>query len=269
VPRLIVRLRKLRPDLVITLRDMSTVEQLDALRSDKIDLGFVRLPVARDLETRPVIDDRLMLVSPASHALPVKLALERCRDEPFVLLSQERSPTLHAQALALCAKHGFHPRIVQTVPEVTTAVALVRAGLGLDDDPSVVRDRLCRRPLSPARRKRSVLVRRRRLAQGRHEPRAGALSVVAGSAAIVRRSHRGESVKLGVMLGPNGQMLGLDCRPAAVKNYAAYSLERLGVTGICQEIECARQVNWLEEAHERFSDHCPIVLDLAAFDDDS
>ncbi len=37
------------------------------------------------------------------------------------------------------------------------------------------------------------------------------------------------SVKFGVMRGPNGQMLGLDARPAAVKNFAAYSLKRLGV----------------------------------------
>lgn len=37
------------------------------------------------------------------------------------------------------------------------------------------------------------------------------------------------SVKFGVMRGPNGQMLGLDVRPEAVKNFAAYSLKRLGV----------------------------------------
>src|SRR5690348_14645129 len=37
------------------------------------------------------------------------------------------------------------------------------------------------------------------------------------------------SVKFGVMRGPNGQMLGLDARPRAVKNFATYSLKRLGV----------------------------------------
>ncbi len=37
------------------------------------------------------------------------------------------------------------------------------------------------------------------------------------------------SVKFGVLCGPNGQMLGLDSRPKAVKNFAAYSLKRLGV----------------------------------------
>lgn len=40
------------------------------------------------------------------------------------------------------------------------------------------------------------------------------------------------------------------------------------VTGICEEIDCDRQVNWLEDAYDRLSDHCPLVLDLAADDDD-
>jgi aryl-alcohol dehydrogenase-like predicted oxidoreductase len=37
------------------------------------------------------------------------------------------------------------------------------------------------------------------------------------------------SVKVGGMRDPGGQFIGLDLRPAAVKNFAAYSLRRLGV----------------------------------------
>jgi len=37
------------------------------------------------------------------------------------------------------------------------------------------------------------------------------------------------SVKFGVMRGPDGSPLGMDNRPRAVKNFAAYSLKRLGV----------------------------------------
>lgn len=37
------------------------------------------------------------------------------------------------------------------------------------------------------------------------------------------------SVKFGAMRGPDGAWLGFDARPAAVKNFAAYSLNRLGV----------------------------------------
>lgn len=132
VPRLLVRLRRTLPEVEIALRDMSTLEQIEALRANRIDLGFVRLPVeGTDLETRPVIEDRLMLVSGASMDLPADLSLAATKGMPFVLISRERSPSMHQHVLKVCAKYGFHPRIVQEVPEVTTAVALVRAGMGL------------------------------------------------------------------------------------------------------------------------------------------
>jgi aryl-alcohol dehydrogenase-like predicted oxidoreductase len=37
------------------------------------------------------------------------------------------------------------------------------------------------------------------------------------------------SVKFGALRGPDGAWFGTDCRPAAVKTFAAYSLKRLGV----------------------------------------
>ncbi len=131
VPRIVVRLRKSVPQGEITLRDMSTTEQTEALRDDRLDLGFLRLPVGAEFETRPVIEDHVMLVSDLSSQFAGGLALSQCRERPFILLSADRSPTFHAHILTLCAKEGFHPNIVQEVREVTTALALVRAGLGI------------------------------------------------------------------------------------------------------------------------------------------
>jgi aryl-alcohol dehydrogenase-like predicted oxidoreductase len=50
-----------------------------------------------------------------------------------------------------------------------------------------------------------------------------------GRALAGRRDQVVISVKFGVLRSPAGGFLGLDCRPAAVKNFAAYSLQRLGV----------------------------------------
>ena len=49
-----------------------------------------------------------------------------------------------------------------------------------------------------------------------------------GEALRGRREQAIISVKFGVLRGPDGQWLGSDCRPAAVKNFLAYSLKRLG-----------------------------------------
>jgi aryl-alcohol dehydrogenase-like predicted oxidoreductase len=56
--------------------------------------------------------------------------------------------------------------------------------------------------------------------------------LLVGRALAGRRNKVQLSVKFGMMRGPDGSMGGADCRPAAVKNFAAYSLKRLGVEAI-------------------------------------
>jgi len=53
--------------------------------------------------------------------------------------------------------------------------------------------------------------------------------LLVGRAIKGRRDQAVLSVKCGVLRSPSGQILGTDCRPQAVKNFAAYSLQRLGV----------------------------------------
>jgi aryl-alcohol dehydrogenase-like predicted oxidoreductase len=50
-----------------------------------------------------------------------------------------------------------------------------------------------------------------------------------GQALAGRRDKAVISVKFGAMRAPGGGWLGVDCRPAAVKNFCAYSLDRLRV----------------------------------------
>ncbi|WP_046729866.1 aldo/keto reductase [Streptomyces humi] len=52
------------------------------------------------------------------------------------------------------------------------------------------------------------------------------------SAPAAHREQALLSVKFGALRGPEGSWLGYDGRPAAVKNFAAYSLQRLGVDHI-------------------------------------
>jgi len=131
VPRIIVRLRKSLPDISISLRDMSTTEQIEELLSEKVDLGFIRTSSVKGLEIVPVLQDRVMLVTSREANHPVEVNLSTLKNEPFVMISRQRSPTYYSHVLQVCATHGFHPRVVQEVPEITTILALVRAGLGI------------------------------------------------------------------------------------------------------------------------------------------
>ena len=57
----------------------------------------------------------------------------------------------------------------------------------------------------------------------------GQSEMLVGRAVRDRRDQAFLSVKFGAQVAPNGRIIGLDGRPNSVKNFAAYSLQRLGV----------------------------------------
>ena len=128
VPRLLMNLRRPDDEIEVELRDMSTKEQLAALENHELDVGFLRLPLGPPWATQAVIEDEVVLVSNRQNP---RDCLTDCRDLPFILVSAQRSPTLYEHSLQLCAACGFHPKVVQQVPEIPTGLALVRAGMGV------------------------------------------------------------------------------------------------------------------------------------------
>ncbi|MDB6111594.1 MAG: transcriptional regulator, LysR family [Pedosphaera sp.] len=131
VPSLVMQFRQTSPRVQVFLQDMSTAESVAALAANEIDLGFVRLPAPKHLASCPVLEDSLALVLPADRPFAYGNSIADCRDEAFVMIAKDRSPGFHAHTFALCAKHGFHPRIIQEVREFPTAIAFVRAGMGV------------------------------------------------------------------------------------------------------------------------------------------
>jgi DNA-binding transcriptional LysR family regulator len=139
VPRLVSRFRRAHPDVNVTLQDMSSPAQLDALERGGLDVGFVRLPIDRPLAHIPVVEDRLVLAVPESRRAELaRRPLQRLGEEPFVELAQSRSPSFHAHVLRVCARYGFRPRVSQSATEFFTVLALVAAGMGLGVVPSGV-----------------------------------------------------------------------------------------------------------------------------------
>jgi DNA-binding transcriptional LysR family regulator len=131
VPRLVTQFRQAMPRVRVFLQDMSTAEAVAALAANEIDLGFMRLPAPKHLASRAVLEDSLVLVLPSDRPVAYGNSIADCRDEPFVIIAKDRSPGFHAHTLAVCATHGFHPRIAQEVREFPTAIAFVRAGMGV------------------------------------------------------------------------------------------------------------------------------------------
>ena len=132
VPDVLLRFRRAYPEVQLSLRDMPTPDQVSALASREIDVGFVRRPVSDDrLVMRPVLDERLVAaLGPRSPWVP-KVGLRSVAGEPFIIVARTRSASFYDHALSVCAAAGFAPRIVQEAGELFTVLSLVRAGLGV------------------------------------------------------------------------------------------------------------------------------------------
>jgi len=139
VPRLVSRFRRSWPEVEVTLQDMSTPVQLEALAAGALDVGFVRLPVARPLEHLPVVEDRLVLAVPELRRAELsRRSPATMGGEPFVELGASRSPSFHEHVLRVCAAYGFRPRVSQSATEFFTVLALVAAGMGIAVVPAAV-----------------------------------------------------------------------------------------------------------------------------------
>lgn len=132
LPEMVQRFRRHFPHVHISMRELSTVPQLEGLENHTLDVGFVRLPVsAMSLSAFPLFSDRLMLAVNRSRTTNLRAGLKACAREPFVLVSRSGSASLHDHIIRICHKAGFLPRIAQEVSELFTVLRFVQAGAGI------------------------------------------------------------------------------------------------------------------------------------------
>jgi DNA-binding transcriptional LysR family regulator len=130
LPDILTRFRQHFPGVQVSMRDMSTQGQIEALEQGDIDVGFVRLPVEHpDLVTLPVLEE--MLVAAVPRGMPYRKGLSSLRNEPFVVISRSVSASFFDHLVQTCRAAGFSPRIVQEVNELFTVLNLVKAGVGV------------------------------------------------------------------------------------------------------------------------------------------
>src|SRR6266536_81806 len=132
LPRLYRRFRERHPDIALALTEMSTAEQVEALRAGQIQVGLARPPVGDDtLAVEPLADEPLVAALPARHRLAASgpVALRALAREPFVLFPRQPRPGWIDVVQAACAAAGFRPAVAQEALELSTAVTLVAAGI--------------------------------------------------------------------------------------------------------------------------------------------
>ncbi len=129
---IIVCLDKL-PGVELVLKEMVTMEQVEALASGRLDVALLRPHAATaDFETRCVAREPLVLALPDNHPL-ASGALPTLQDfdhAPFLTYSPIEARYFHDLVAGTFSRAGVHPDYTQYVTQIHTILALVRAGLG-------------------------------------------------------------------------------------------------------------------------------------------
>lgn len=131
-----------RPGVLLSVHELNSFEQIDALQRDQIDFGILHPRSIPDgLHTQVLYREPFVCALPASHPLARKkeVRLEALKNESFVLFPRHFSPEYHDQIIALCMSEGFAPHIRYEVRANATVAALVAAGFGVAIVPQSVR----------------------------------------------------------------------------------------------------------------------------------
>ncbi|HWK46719.1 MAG TPA: LysR family transcriptional regulator [Stellaceae bacterium] len=154
LPRLVSRARAELPDVELQFRELSSVEQHEALLLNRIDIGLARpVPEHAGIGSDCVQREGLALALPLDHPLAVRRrpVLRQIDGEPFIMYSQE-GRYLHDLIRGAFLASRVQPRLVQHMSHAQAILSLVSTGMGLAIVPEEARnacfDNVVFRPIS-------------------------------------------------------------------------------------------------------------------------
>ena len=134
LPILIRQLRAIFPMIELDLIDMSTPDQLSALKTNRLDFGFVRLPIDdRRVVTKTILNEPFIVAIPVDHPLSLFDAItpEALAEHAVFILGRRFAPGFYDEIMNAFKRHGQALQIARELGEFTTMAALISAGLGI------------------------------------------------------------------------------------------------------------------------------------------
>lgn len=135
LPELIRAFRKRAPEVELTLVESSTLEQINALKDGRIDVGFGRIRFEDPAIKRTILrNERLAVALPRAHELSCSeqaLTLRQVAAEPQILYPRSPRPSYADQVISMFRDHGLEPKIAHEARELQIAIGLVAAEEGL------------------------------------------------------------------------------------------------------------------------------------------
>ena len=142
LPKIIRRFRDENATVELSLHEMSTMDQIRALKDGQIDVGFGRIR-HEDANIRRVIlrEEKMIVALPEGHPLSLVkpiLALSDLVNETLIIFPKSPRPSYADQVLSAFQDRGLKPRRIYEVRELQIALGLVAAGEGISVVPSSV-----------------------------------------------------------------------------------------------------------------------------------
>lgn len=143
LPMLVRMFRKRYPDTDVHLVDLSSIQQINELKSGRIDLGFGRLRTHNTTVARTVLrEERLVLaIAPGSPlaADSSSIGLQVVADQRLIVYPKDPRPSYADHVLGLLHDQGIQPAEVHEVRELQAALGLVAAEMGVCIVPTAAR----------------------------------------------------------------------------------------------------------------------------------
>jgi LysR family hca operon transcriptional activator len=129
------------PEVALSLRNLSTPEQLAALENGEIDVGFLRGPITNPVIVSEVfLRETIVALVPASHALAKckRIPLRSLATLPFIPVPLKQAPAFHDMVNRLAAQAGVHFQPLHETTGILADLNAVGAGLGFSFWPDYV-----------------------------------------------------------------------------------------------------------------------------------
>ncbi|MEM8810594.1 MAG: LysR family substrate-binding domain-containing protein, partial [Cyanobacteria bacterium P01_G01_bin.38] len=132
LPEILKQFRDRYPNVKLAMSEICTLDQVNGLRTETIDVGFLHPPIESSLlALYPLQGERLLVALPHALSEQKQLPLKALATEPFILHPRYEGPVLYDQILMLCREAGFEPNIVYEEVKHQTRIGLVAAGMGI------------------------------------------------------------------------------------------------------------------------------------------
>jgi DNA-binding transcriptional LysR family regulator len=141
LPHILETFQKRCPKIQFAIHEGMTVQLLDLIEENKLDLAVVSLPVKEHgFDVEKLFDEELLLALPSQNPLArkEKIRLQDLHCENFILLHEGHC--LGDQVLDFCSRHDFSPRIALRSGQLATVLSLVKAGVGISLVPKMATD---------------------------------------------------------------------------------------------------------------------------------